>query len=216
MANIANVEAKTFEQARTAANNDPVWCELFTWFATYPMNGHAGLGRSGPVCPFTRQATRLDTVRLVICNASPDEENEAFTLVRRGFAIYNAIPVPSDKQQFRTFVAAFPNCRGSDGIAMLKRVEKRHKYYTLPRFRTLGLLHSESKARGLWNPDFRPLTAPMPVLVIRELVEQDAPFVAGHYMMLAPYLARFGLTGLKRLVAHRQAARGRVPPTAVG
>ena len=42
----------------------------------------------------------------------------------------------------------------------------------------------------------------MPVLAIRHMVEQDAPFAVRHPLLLAPYLMRFPLAGAKRLIAH--------------
>ena len=51
----------------------------------------------------------------------------------------------------------------SRGIAMLQRVQKRHKFYSLSRGRMIGLMYEASDAAGLWNRDFRPLRAPLPV-----------------------------------------------------
>jgi hypothetical protein len=85
------------------------------------------------------------------------------------------------------------------GMAMLGRVQHRHKFYSLRRFRMIGYMFADNEAPGLWNPDFRPLRAPMPVLAVRHLVEQDAPFAARHPLLMAPYLARFRFAGARRL-----------------
>jgi hypothetical protein len=85
---------------------------------------------------------------------------------------------------------------------MLQRVQKRHKFYSLSRGRMIGLMYEASDAPGLWNRDFRPLRAPLPVLAIRHMVEHDAPFAARHPLLLAPYLAKFRLAGAKRLIDH--------------
>ena len=47
--------------------------ELIGWVEGYLMAAHPDLGRTGAVCPFTRQAARLDTVRLGICEAGPGD-----------------------------------------------------------------------------------------------------------------------------------------------
>jgi hypothetical protein len=88
---------------------------------------------------------------------------------------------------------------------MLKRLQDRHKFYSLARNRMIGLMYPGSDAPGLWNRDFRPLRAPLPVLAIRHMVEHDAPFAARHPLLLVPYLARFPLAGAKRLFAHVRA-----------
>lgn len=178
---------------------------LLGWVEGYLMAAHADLGRTGAVCPFTRQAARLDTARLGTSEAGPAEEAAAFSLIRKSFQALEAIPVKPAMAHFRTVIIGFPNCDGQDGIAMLKRVQDRHKFYSLSRNRMIGLMHAGSEAPGLWNSDFRPLRAPLPVLAIRHMVEHDAPFAARHPLLLLPYLARFPLAGAKRLFAHVRA-----------
>jgi hypothetical protein len=175
---------------------------LFAWVEGYLMSAHPDLGRTGAVCPFTRQAARLDTVRIGISQAGPADEDAAFALIRESFRTLEAIPAKPSMAQFRTVIIGFPACADTDGVAMLKRVQKRHKFYSLARNRMIGLMYAQSDAPGLWNPDFRPLRAPLPVLAIRHMVEQDAPFAARHPLLLLPYLARFPLAGAKRLIAH--------------
>jgi hypothetical protein len=178
---------------------------LLDWVEGYLMNAHAELGRVGAVCPFTRQAARLDTARLAICDAGPADEDAAFALIRSAFGELETIPCKPGMEHFRTVIIGFPSCGGADGIAMLQRVQKRHKFYSLRRNRMIGLMHAGSEAPGLWNPAFRPLRAPLPVLAIRHMVEHDAPFAARHPLLLLPYLARFPLAGARRLISHLRA-----------
>jgi hypothetical protein len=171
------------------------------WVESYLMRAHPDLGRTGAVCPFTRQAAKLDTVRLAISEAAPADEDHAFAVVRNAFHTLEQIPCKPSMRHFRTVIVGFPNCGNDDGIAMLGRVQKRHKLYSLSRFRMIGFMHAANEAPGLWNPDFRPLRAPMPVLAVRHLVEQDAPFAARHPLLAVPYLLRFPLAGPRRLVS---------------
>lgn len=175
---------------------------LIAWVEGYLMQANAALGRSGAVCPFTRQAARLDTVRLAISDLGAEDEAAAFALVRHSFQALEAIPAKPGMAHFRTVILGFPACATPAGVAMLKRVQNRHKFYSLARNRMIGLMYAESDAPGLWNPDFRPLQSPLPVLAIRHMVEHDAPFAARHPLLLLPYLARFPIAGAKRLYAH--------------
>jgi hypothetical protein len=196
----------TFAQARTEIAADPAanpaLATLLAWVETYLMHEHPDLGRTGAVCPFTRQAARIDTARLAICTAGPDEEARAFALIRGSFGALDAIACKPGMAHFRTVIVGFPNCAGPSGIAMLQQVQKRHKLYSLARGRMIGLMHDASEAPGLWNRDFRPLRAPLPVIAIRHMVEHDAPFAARHPLLLAPYLAKFRLAGARRLIDH--------------
>jgi hypothetical protein len=194
----------TLPEARQSAEREPEapLANLLGWVEGYLMGAHADLGRPGAVCPFTRQAARLDTARVAISAAGPDDEAAAFALIRSGFRALEAIPARPGMAHFRTVIIGFPACASPIGVAMLKRVQDRHKLYSLARNRMIGLMHADSDAPGLWNRDFRPLRAPLPVLAIRHMVEHDAPFAARHPLLLLPYLARFPLAGTKRLLAH--------------
>lgn len=176
--------------------------QLADWLASYPMMDHAELGRSGMVCPFVKQAARIETLRLAVSHAGPEDEAAIFAEMRSSFADLARMPAPRGKGRLRTIVVGFPNCVGADGIATLERVYRRHKYYTLMRATMIAFFHPDAKTHGLWNPDFRSMRAPLPVLAVRYLVEQDAVFAARHKLMTVPYLLRFGPAGLQRLLAH--------------
>ncbi|WID94326.1 hypothetical protein QO058_15790 [Bosea vestrisii] len=196
----------TFAQAHADIAAEPqtnaALATLLNWVESYLMREHLDLGRTGAVCPFTRQAARIDTARVAICTAGQEEEERAFTLIRSCFGALDAIPCKPGMAHFRTVIVGFPGCADERGVDMLQRVQKRHKVYSLARGRMIGLMHETSEAPGLWNRDFRPLRAPLPVLAIRHMVEHDAPFAARHPLLLVPYLAKFRLAGTKRLIDH--------------
>lgn len=194
----------TLLQARDT--RDTAMATLLGWVESYLMRGHPDLGRGGAVCPFTRQAARLDCVRLGVDAAGPDQEEAVFARLRASFSALEAIPAAPAMAHFRTVIIAFPECASPEGTAMLRRVQARHKFYALKRNRMIGLMHADSQAPGLWNEAFRPLRAPLPVLAVRHMVEHDAPFAVRHPLLLLPYLARFRLAGLKRLYAHLRPA----------
>jgi len=205
----------TYDEARAAAKPGDAMSTLLDWLAAYPMNNHAELGRSGAVCPFVKQASRLKTLRVGICPAGPDEEDRVFDLMRGTFSEIEAMPAPPGKERLRTILVGFPNCAGPDGVSMLDRIYHRHKYYTLFRFRMMAFFHADSQIGGLWNHDFKPMRAPMPMLGARYLIEQDAVFAAKHRIMLAPYLLRFGVAGARRLGAYYTKSVRPIAPTEV-
>jgi len=55
----------------------------------------------------------------------------------------------------------------------------------------VGQFHPHCEQRGLWNEDFRPLKAPIPLLAIRRMVSSDLPFLLGSASHLSAYLDRF-------------------------
>jgi hypothetical protein len=204
-------EFLTYSEARRLAADSGDLATLHRWLDTYPMNPHPELGRTGAVCPFTRMARKLDAMRVAVCRAGPDDENAAAATMGRGWEELKTISVEPAAEQFRAVVIGFPNCGSDAGVEMLRRAQRRFKYYAVFNFRMIGFLHPFSETGGLWNPDFRPLRAPMPTIALRCMVEQDAPFIATHRLQWAPYLIKFGLAGARRIFDYRKLA----PRTAV-
>jgi len=199
----------TLSEAEADAAGNPAMATLLGWVRSYLMRDHADLGRTGAVCPFTKHAGKLDTVRLAVCNAGAGDEETAFRLIRDSFAALEQIPCKPGMEHFRTIIVGFPACAGDEeAVAMLQRVQARHKFHSLSRFRMIGFMHATNDAPGLWNPEFRPLRAPIPVLAIRHLVEQDAPFAARHPLLAFPYLLKFRLAGVRRLWAALRPSAG--------
>lgn len=197
-----SVELFTYEAARRPEASGSALAVLSGWLTDFAMSEHAGLGRPGSVCPFVKKSARLETLRLGVSHAGPADEASVFAHIRGSFAVLRQMPAPRGKGRLRTIAIGFPECASEEGIAMLGRVYARHKYYTLLRSQMIAFFHAGSQTHGLWNPDFRPMQSPMPVIAIRYLVEQDAAFAFKHRLMTAPYLLRFGPAGARRLVNH--------------
>lgn len=193
----------TWKAAQDRMAGDGVLTTLFQWLDAYPVNPHADLGRAGVVCPYTRQARKIGSIRMAVLPTQAEDEQAAFIALRDGFRELGRIPVEPSSEEFRTVVLAFPACDSEAGVEMLKRVIKRLKYHALFNCFTVGFMHRESEETGLWNPAFRPLRSPMPVLALRYVVAQDAPFIARYHLMWGPYLMRYGLDGARRLFGER-------------
>jgi hypothetical protein len=200
--------SQSWEDARKSAAAGSQLTQLMDWLEAYPMSSHTQLGRTGTVCPFVKQSARLNILRVSVSQAGPADEEAVYDMIKASFAEIERMDAPEGKERLRTAVIGYPNCGGPEGIAMLGRVFHRFKYYTLLRFRMMAFFHADSQIGGLWNHDFKPMRAPMPLLGVRYMIEQDAVFAAKHKIMLAPYLLRFGPAGARRLGAYyRQAGK---------
>jgi hypothetical protein len=171
------------------------------WISSYLMSAHAELGRSGDVCPFTAQAFRLDTIRIGVSDASGADVGEITRLMRSCCRELRAIPCPESLRHFRTIGMGFPAIRDEDGLENLRAVQTRLKAFALLRGLMIGRFHPNTDDPGLWNPDFRPLRSPIPILAIRYLVANDAPFALRHPLLMPAYLARVPVSGAKRQLA---------------
>ena len=188
---------------------------LADWVRQYLMRTHPDLGRTGHVCPFTAKAVRLALLRIGISPFGPADRPHILQTMQDAMQAFHALPSTRATRVFRTIIVGFPNCADPDGIAALQDVQNAMRHHSVVRGKMLGLFEPDSKLIGLINPDFRPLRSPIPVLAIRMLVEQDAPFVARNPLLAPIYLLKFPLAGSRRLFLHFQAERQRRAENAV-
>lgn len=196
-------------EAERAAGNCPMLATLVKWVDSYPMNPHPDLGRGGAVCPYTRLAKRNDTIRFRVLPYTALDEAMTLSLVRDALSQLANIPAATPEQHLQVIILGFPHCDSAAGVAMLHRVMKRLRWRAMFSLRMMGLMYPGAESGGLWNPEFRPLAAPMPVIAVRRLVESDAPFISRQHLQWVPYLLRYGLGGAKRLASYRRYASRR-------
>ncbi len=200
--NTTSAPRLTIAEARAGAwADDADMATMLGWIEGYLMKPHDQLGRTGAVCPFTKQSARIDAVRVAISRGAADDQAEVAQLMRTAFDELDAIPAKAGMEHFRTIIIGFPECLDDAGLEMLKRVQGEMKWVSLSRYRMVGLMFAKSEAPGLWNPEFRPQRSPMPILAIRHMVENDAFFAVRHPLLCVPYLAKYKLAGVKKLWA---------------
>jgi hypothetical protein len=167
------------------------------WVRSYLMRPHPKLGRPGAVCPFTSAAARLDAIRV---GSSPARTQEGIDrAMEQALAAFEAIECPKSQRHFRTAIVGFPNCADEEGVAQLKNARNRLRLESILRGKMFALFEPNSGDKGLLNPEFRPLRSPLPLLAIRMLVENDAPFVLRNPLLAPIYLVKFPLTGPRRI-----------------
>ncbi|MEU7531477.1 DUF6875 domain-containing protein [Saccharothrix sp. NPDC042600] len=189
---------------------------VFAWAAEYLCAPHPELGRRGDVCPFTDTSLQKGLFFLSVHPGRPTEPAELAELLlhyRDWFAELE--PRSGPGAQFKTILVLFPELREPADWSVVDRTQELLK----PEYTANGLMVGEfhpgppDKA-GLWNPVFRPLNSPVPMLAIRHMVPTDFPFLRDDDVTLAAYLERFGdrvpthLRGDVRAAADRLATSG--------
>jgi hypothetical protein len=181
---------------------DEALAELKGWTRNFLMSDHRELGRDGNVCPFTSMGARIDTLRFGVSQAGPGEYERVRAELRRAFFQFEDIPHPAKMGAYRAILIAFPNCRSAEGVKTLARAQKSLRLTSFIRARMIGVFYPDAPEPGLWNEDFRPLRAPLPLVAIRSLVAADAAFVMRHPPLALSYLYNFPLAG-PRLLAEQ-------------
>jgi hypothetical protein len=172
------------------------------WMTSYLMASHPDLGRPGEVCPFTSRAHRLDTIRIGVSLAASDDIAVIKGDMQDCMRQFSEIACDEATRHLRTVVVGFPNLNDDDGIGALRAAQGHLKLRCLWRGLMIGRFHPESDDQGLWNRDFRPMRSPIPLLAVRHLVRNDAPFALRNPALLASYLCRYSLSAPKHLLAN--------------
>lgn len=171
------------------------------WVRSFLARPHPDVGRAGPVCPFTPVALELDTIWLIeIPDTSPDPERIQDIIDQCRQQFLETEPREYPMAINKVFMAVFT---GLDETAapLIDAMQARLK----PSFVDVGLMlgefHASNDTPGLRNPDFRPLRSPIPMLVMRHMVESDLPFLRRELdaprvrvAYLRSYLRRLGAT----------------------
>lgn len=172
---------------------------IVSWVRRFLARPHPEVGRAGPVCPFTPMALELDTIWMTeIADADPDPQRIQDVVEQCRQLFLDAEPREGTMAINKVFMVVFSSLDASSA-PLIDAIQSRLK----PGFVDVGLMlgefHARNETPGLRNPDFRPLRSPIPMLVIRHMVESDLPFlkreidspqVRGAY--LRSYLRRLG------------------------
>ncbi len=170
------------------------------WAREYLCSGHVDLGRRGHVCPFAKTALDGGTFYLSVHTGIPERvEDVAEILMGYRDWFEELCTVDTRRAANHTVLVAFPDLTGDH----VRRVIDGTQAILKPDYVARGLMIGEfhdgpPEAGGLWNPDFRPLRSPVPLLAIRNMVPTDFPFLRHDPEFTAIYLGRFG----DRIPAH--------------
>ena len=167
---------------------------ILDWARQYLTKPHRDLGRSGPVCPFVSASLRNARFHLAVCPGADLDRADVVKTVRAYRNWFGELSIrDTPKAQFTTILILFPELPAGriaeliDGIQAELKLEFVHDGLMLGQFHPLP-----PSAPGLWNPDFRPLHSPVPMLVIRHMVASDLPFLTEDPDHAAAYDAIFG------------------------
>lgn len=164
------------------------------WCVEYLCNPHPHVGRSGVVCPWSPPAMKRKTFWLTefLTNdrALKDIEEGILDLIP---LFKERAPQHGDGTQFKTIVAFFPDIHPAEDVALF---HQRLKPYFLNAGLMLGEFFPDCNKAGLRNSKFHPLRSPIPLLVVREMLEFDIAFLSDHDDHIASYLRRHGSRGI--------------------
>ena len=180
---------------------------IASWARGYLCNPHPDLGRSGDVCPWCPPSMNMALFWLCTIQGAPDRESWNESRILELIEAFHARePRDGESTQFKTIVAVFPDLPSPQTIA---GIHTRLKPFFLDSGLMLGEFFSGCIKPGIRNNAFHPLQAPVPLLVIREMLEVDIVFLANKVEFVAAYLRKHrdrGRLAISRLLKHPRSA----------
>lgn len=164
------------------------------WLDQTISKPHPELGRSGDVCPWTRRTHQLGRLFLTsIASCDPVHVDGRMSSLLTEFGALANLGGALDT--FRAIVVVFPALAPAASAEFMITTHRRLKPAFLKNRMMLGEFYPGCPKPGLHNPSFRPLHAPLPLLVIRAMVEPDLRFLTDQDAFLDFYLDAFGERG---------------------
>ncbi|MGQ0837733.1 DUF6875 domain-containing protein [Actinokineospora sp.] len=166
---------------------------IVDWAHRYLARPHESLGRKGNVCPFVQPSIDRGQFYLAVYPGRPDTPDE----VARALLPYRdwflaLAPKGQPTAQLTTILILFPDLTTADLDRIIDGTQESLKSEYVERGLMIGEFHDGPPAKGgLWNPDFRPLRSPVPLLAIRHMVPTDFPFLQGKHDHMMAYLRQF-------------------------
>jgi hypothetical protein len=191
------------EVEQNCALNSPLRC-IADWIRGFLACPHPDAGRHGSVCPFVPIALELNTIWMAAMpEITPSFESISAIITEYRNVFLETEPTSGPEAINKAFLVVFPSLavNGTDGAAIIDKVQLNLKKYFVDTGLMLGEFHPANESPGLRNPAFRPLRSPIPMLAIRHMVESDLSFLIRKFYspqlrssFLRSYLFRLGGT----------------------
>jgi hypothetical protein len=177
---------------------------LQAWVDAFLSASNLNLGRSGPVCPFTRGASERD---LLWVSTVPGQALELKEVERELHAFTDLFrklePTVGSDALLKAILITFPEL---DDITMIESLQRDLKSEFVAAGLMIGEFYPGCTAPGMWNPDFRPLDCPVPLIAIRQMVSSDFVFLNSRSDWVKSYLRVFAPGIPDRARAHLAAS----------
>ncbi|MGX7829494.1 DUF6875 domain-containing protein [Actinokineospora sp. 24-640] len=162
---------------------------VLRWSQDFLVSSHPDLGRTGPVCPYTQPSLRKNLFYLAL-SANPAGDLGATVAGLRSWYEKLAADLSEDDRDLLTVLMVLPHLDHTDSTA-LDRLQRAAKDEFVADGLMIGQFHPVCDEPGLWNPAFRPLRAPVPLLAVRRMLVFDLPFLVEDDTHLDAYLRLF-------------------------
>lgn len=166
---------------------------ILGWARQYLTQPHENLGRQGSVCPFVQGSLDQRKFYLSVFPGRPsDTAGVASALLPFRDWFLALAPTAQGTSALSTILILFPDLLPQDVGPVIDGSQELLKAEYVKRGLMIGEFHDGPPDKGgLWNPDFRPLRSPVPLLAIRHMVPTDFPFLKENRDHASAFLRQF-------------------------
>jgi hypothetical protein len=181
--------------------------DVLTWLQNSIAKPDPLIGRRGHVCPFVGPGlARFRSIRFHVYQG--ELHPAAVQPVMRALAaLFPTLPPATEVgREFRAILTLFPELPHDGGPVLIDPVQHAMKPEITAQGLMIGQFYPGCLEPGLHNPDYRPLVAPHPMLVIRPMQLTDLMFLFSRPECLRAYGRKFGVSSRDELMARVVAA----------
>jgi hypothetical protein len=164
--------------------------DIFVWTRDFMTNPHPELGRAGVVCPFVKPSLDKRLFWLTAFHFGSSTLADVCDMVMRYRDWF--IELEPRTSKYKAFIILMRELPVERHREIILGVHKAVKPSFLARGAVLGEFFPGYEAPGVCNPDFRPLSAPEPMFVIRSMIPRDEIFFKDNPEYHRLYLQMFG------------------------
>lgn len=168
--------------------------ETVSWARQYLSAPHHELGRGGPVCPFVGPSIERGRFQLAVWPGEPQDIDEVAAVLSAYRELFqDQVARNPEKAQYATILVLFPDIPRVRAGELIDGAQEALKADFVASGLMIGEFHDGPPDKaGLWNPGFRPLRSPWPMLVIRHMVPTDLLFLESDEALAREYFQIFG------------------------
>ncbi|WP_373283390.1 DUF6875 domain-containing protein [Nocardia concava] len=168
----------------------PTVAAFRSWADSFLTRPSDDLGRDGPVCPYVKPSLRRGLLWLAQVPAVRPRPEWVRAILSDALELYPELPTGngSSTSVLRGLIMVFPNLTD---YTLIDEMHAEFKSKFVERGIMLGQFYPGCDQPGLWNKDFRPLDAPLPMLVVRSMMTTDLPFLLDRPEWTDAYVRKF-------------------------
>ena len=171
------------------------------WTKTFVIKPHRDLGRAGPVCPFTVAALEQKALWLAAERSAGRSTPEVIQLIKGYQQLLLANPpVEGDAAGNKSIVVVFTDLPATQAKGFFAAVLEQIGMSSYANDGlVMGAFYEGNDGTAIYNPNFRPFTSPVPLLLMRRAVVSDWKFFLNDEAWFKLWARRYGESGAKAL-----------------